>query len=70
MVSGVIVPKDMPVPIPRTGDYVTLHDKGTLQMLLRTLTWRDDLGLPQGPNVITRVLVRVKQERPSQRKET
>ena len=37
VVSGIVAPKDVHAPIPRTCDYVTLHDKGDFADVIKDL---------------------------------
>ena len=66
-----MAPKDVHVLIPRTYEYVILHDKRDfLAVMLMILRWGDDSGFSNWSvsSVITRVLRRGKQMGQSQRK--
>lgn len=60
-------PLNVCVPFQSLCDYVSLHSKRDAVAVSkwRILTWGDHLG---GPNVITKVLIRVGQEDQSQRR--
>lgn len=61
-------PKNVHILIPRACEYVTLYGKREFadMIRLRVLRWESILDVPGGLNVITRVLVRGRQEGQSQ----
>lgn len=72
VVGREMVPKDVPVPIPETCKYVTLHDKRDFVdvMTLTTRGGKMTVDHPGGSNAITRVLKRWKDEAGGSEKET
>ena len=70
MASRILVLKDVPILIPRTCDYVTLHGKRDCAdvIKLKTLREGDYLRLAGGYKIITRVLTRDWRSQESQRK--
>jgi len=50
-------PNDIHLLIPETCEYITLHGKRDFPDLIKDWRWGD---YPDGPNVITRVLIRRK----------